>query len=110
MREFLGEKCVEKRAVAVAEQAPYALTIGRRQPFPAEQRPPPRFVARAQGIGELARGRFEARRPDRILRQRRQHRSEEHTSELQSLLRISYAVFCLKKKNKNTPRTNIHDT
>src|SRR3546814_4753129 len=32
------------------------------------------------------------------------HRSEEHTSELQSLMRISYAVFCLKKKKKqNTP-------
>src|SRR3546814_9231527 len=29
------------------------------------------------------------------------HRSEEHTSELQSLMRISYAVFCLKKKNKH---------
>src|SRR3546814_3435133 len=29
-----------------------------------------------------------------------QDRSEEHTSELQSLMRISYAVFCLKKKNK----------
>src|SRR3546814_9524263 len=29
-------------------------------------------------------------------------RSEEHTSELQSLLRISYAVFCLKKKNNNS--------
>src|SRR3546814_8542616 len=28
------------------------------------------------------------------------HRSEEHTSELQSLMRISYAVFCLKNKNK----------
>src|SRR3546814_5625017 len=28
-----------------------------------------------------------------------EHRSEEHTSELQSLMRISYAVFCLKKKN-----------
>src|SRR3546814_8338018 len=28
-------------------------------------------------------------------------RSEEHTSELQSLMRISYAVFCLKKKNKS---------
>src|SRR3546814_2064292 len=28
------------------------------------------------------------------------HRSEEHTSELQSLMRISYAVFCLKKKNR----------
>src|SRR3546814_2028616 len=32
-------------------------------------------------------------------------RSEEHTSELQSLMRISYAVFCLKKK-KNTQNTN----
>src|SRR3546814_3087471 len=35
-------------------------------------------------------------------------RSEEHTSELQSLMRISYAVFCLKKKTKkNTKRINI---
>src|SRR3546814_8953850 len=33
-------------------------------------------------------------------------RSEEHTSELQSLMRISYAVFCLKKKNRNT----LHNT
>src|SRR3546814_3214401 len=32
-----------------------------------------------------------------------QHRSEEHTSELQSLMRISYAVFCLKKKKKKHP-------
>src|SRR3546814_9434105 len=31
----------------------------------------------------------------------RARRSEEHTSELQSLMRISYAVFCLKKKKKN---------
>src|SRR3546814_9898593 len=31
----------------------------------------------------------------------RELRSEEHTSELQSLMRISYAVFCLKKKQKN---------
>src|SRR3546814_8765278 len=30
------------------------------------------------------------------------HRSEEHTSELQSLMRISYAVFCLKKKKQHT--------
>src|SRR3546814_2625671 len=34
-------------------------------------------------------------------------RSEEHTSELQSLMRISYAVFCLKKKNYNK-LNNIH--
>src|SRR3546814_4814219 len=46
------------------------------------------------------------------------NRSEEHTSELQSLMRISYAVFCLKKKqipshpsNKNKPHTIItYDT
>src|SRR3546814_3682298 len=35
-------------------------------------------------------------------------RSEEHTSELQSLMRISYAVFCLKKKNKHKIKSN-HD-
>src|SRR3546814_4790611 len=34
-------------------------------------------------------------------------RSEEHTSELQSLMRISYAVFCLKKKNNNHSETLI---
>src|SRR3546814_5474860 len=33
-------------------------------------------------------------------------RSEEHTSELQSLMRISYAVFCLKKKKKHTSTLN----
>src|SRR3546814_8080439 len=35
-------------------------------------------------------------------------RSEEHTSELQSLMRISYAVFCLKKKNKKKTTRNDH--
>src|SRR3546814_7931002 len=47
--------------------------------------------------------------------QRRVGRSEEHTSELQSLMRISYAVFCLKKKIKQdttaphcTMTTNLH--
>src|SRR3546814_7958619 len=40
------------------------------------------------------------------VRQRRQEgRSEEHTSELQSLMRISYAVFCLKKKNNTHNQT-----
>src|SRR3546814_1120347 len=40
------------------------------------------------------------------------HRSEEHTSELQSLMRISYAVFCLKKKSKTATsnRTNVTST
>src|SRR3546814_3749197 len=35
-------------------------------------------------------------------------RSEEHTSELQSLMRISYAVFCLKKKKKNNIQQSTH--
>src|SRR3546814_2043373 len=39
----------------------------------------------------------------------RMQRSEEHTSELQSLMRISYAVFCLKKKPITTMRRNRLD-
>src|SRR3546814_8031877 len=53
-----------------------------------------------------------ARPPEKLARHRARHcgaielrRSEEHTSELQSLMRISYAVFCLKKKNKTTIKT-----
>src|SRR3546814_8304006 len=51
-----------------------------------------------QGDGERT-------RHPRIMRQQLWLRSEEHTSELQSLMRISYAVFCLKKK-KHTQRIN----
>src|SRR3546814_6912564 len=52
---------------------------GRLGQRPRHLLPPPRGAARPEG--------------------RRRLRSEEHTSELQSLMRISYAVFCLKKKN-----------
>src|SRR3546814_16135726 len=67
-----------------------------------------------RGPGEAAGERARRRRPHehpvrregrRGLPDRGQSRSEEHTSELQSLMRISYAVFCLKKK-KNTKYTN----
>src|SRR3546814_2768560 len=37
------------------------------------------------------------------------YRSEEHTSELQSLMRISYAVFCLKKKKNKRTNTTTHE-
>src|SRR3546814_4298599 len=48
---------------------------------------------RSHGAAQVApAARLPARQPGR---------SEEHTSELQSLMRISYAVFCLKKKNSN---------
>src|SRR3546814_10454409 len=50
---------------------------------------------------------------DNRLRDSKAWRSEEHTSELQSLMRISYAVFCLKKKKSNkytTQHTHTHNT
>src|SRR3546814_4912414 len=53
----------------------------------------------------LAAGRRPAQYRDRGLCRRM--RSEEHTSELQSLMRISYAVFCLKKKKKTQQRTKL---
>src|SRR3546814_6805071 len=61
-----------------------------------------------EGEGAAAHARFlwiKRRRPARAPRRRgrgfrSRTRSEEHTSELQSLMRISYAVFCLKKKKK----------
>src|SRR3546814_7746458 len=55
--------------------------------------------------------RFGRRAPPRPRRSRTERRrSEEHTSELQSLMRISYAVFCLKKKNYKLThhKTDLH--
>src|SRR3546814_4258838 len=85
---------------------------------------------RPRGVGGVAARlcRAETERPDQSLLLRRQAagadpRSEEHTSELQSLMRISYAVFCLKKNNNHIyyvhitnqtsvipKRTHIHTT
>src|SRR3546814_9153580 len=45
---------------------------------------------------------------DTRIEEREDRRSEEHTSELQSLMRISYAVFCLKKKKKITREKNTN--
>src|SRR3546814_3433479 len=59
------------------------------------QRAPARGVRRLRGAADSG---------------RRHRRSEEHTSELQSLMRISYAVFCLKKKKtRSTNRTQQKD-
>src|SRR3546814_2111908 len=64
------------------------------------------FRARLHGNAPITAPRLHAVRVRRTARPFRSRpaaaRSEEHTSELQSLMRISYAVFCLKKK-KNTP-------
>src|SRR3546814_1281379 len=67
-----------------AHHAEHAAAVARARPR----------VAALRGPGEGPGSRLAAR-----------HRSEEHTSELQSLMRISYAVFCLKKKKKPNKTT-----
>src|SRR3546814_9959342 len=63
-------------------------------------------LAMARRVEEIARIHLQARlvRPEF----EPAPRSEEHTSELQSLMRISYAVFCLKKKKKNKHKSNAN--
>src|SRR3546814_10811755 len=66
---------------------------------------------RAIGPGTRAAGRRRSRDEQslRIVEGRAGARSEEHTSELQSLKRNSYADFCLKKNNRNTPSTTASE-
>src|SRR3546814_10373739 len=62
-----------------------------------------RFLKRKIGDRYTPRDQGPLPPPELIVNEALMHRSEEHTSELQSLMRISYAVFCLKKKtNKKT--------
>src|SRR3546814_8082735 len=71
-------------------------------------RPRPRLdpdAAREPG-SRVLRAQQEARRTRRDRGSLRRPRSEEHTSELQSLMRISYAVFCLKKKKTTIKNTS----
>src|SRR3546814_3034369 len=95
--------------------------LRRRSPIPTQARNG-RLVAHHPGVGALgfdrsdlelqSAGQRRAMRHDRhgLVEAGREHvpvaRSEEHTSELQSLMRISYAVFCLKKKTTSTRRKN----
>src|SRR3546814_8137276 len=61
---------------------------------PSDRAPRPR-ITRAIGLPDC-----DHQRKSRVFTLVESMRSEEHTSELQSLMRISYAVFCLKKKRK----------
>src|SRR3546814_1164028 len=68
-----------------------------------------RIVRRLNSEGELVRGEREIDPAEALIVERIfRERSEEHTSELQSLMRISYAVFCLKKKTRDN--THITDS
>src|SRR3546814_6730387 len=62
----------------------------------------PAFVDSSAGFG-LVKHQVERMKEDKP-------RSEEHTSELQSLMRISYAVFCLKKKQQKTTKKSTNST
>src|SRR3546814_5822306 len=91
------------REMDVPESTPvgHRVVAGRRHVLPPGVQPPP---AAGMHEGAVAAADIEDGAPealaiggDPLL-----SRSEEHTSELQSLMRISYAVFCLKKKTKQT--------
>src|SRR3546814_2046793 len=81
----------------------YGLTCRRGNPSAAAEQ-----QQRRQQAGNHQRGKQQPRQAPRRRRPARfdipviYNRSEEHTSELQSLMRISYAVFCLKKKQNQT--------
>src|SRR3546814_4030667 len=78
-----------------------------RHGLPVLRRVGPEFHLRQHLVGE-GRAHHEARMAggDTQIHQPPFGRSEEHTSELQSLMRISYAVFCLKKKTLYNPTIN----
>src|SRR3546814_7592458 len=81
--------------------------------FSKEKRTPPEILTERPAISLVAtvRPTHNSSRPPCRVDLLPQGRSEEHTSELQSLMRISYAVFCLKKKNtKHSTKTNTTDT
>src|SRR3546814_6982549 len=79
---------------------PFSHMIAPRRPAPAWRRGIEVVAAWTWPLLFIRSSRRDAR--DGMAVQLQPPRSEEHTSELQSLMRISYAVFCLKKKNQNT--------
>src|SRR3546814_14587196 len=93
--DLLFEPQVRARDAAVARRVHRARSIQRNRTAEAEGAAPGRARRRAPRMPAAY------RRPCRLCRIDQRHiavRSEEHTSELQSLMRISYAVFCWKKK------------
>src|SRR3546814_2047581 len=94
---------------AILESSPNALACNRRWSLAANASST-KFDRTGRRLGIPAND-VEERSLARTIRTDKGHdlarlRSEEHTSELQSLMRISYAVFCLKKKKKHTHTQN----
>src|SRR3546814_8890899 len=95
--DWSSDVCSSDLAQAVAERLCHRQRADHRflAPVRPEKQPPDEQTGRTNKQTETA-----VERAGERERRTRRHRSEEHTSELQSLMRISYAVFCLKKKKK----------
>src|SRR3546814_10827023 len=102
------------RSVGLLRHPDLAHRLRDAHPCPCNTSPRCSFVAMSSGLSRFAaiswssnlRGKL-----PRLVDHFSEGRSEEHTSELQSLMRISYAVFCLKKKNSRphtAPQSVIH--
>src|SRR3546814_9773735 len=93
-----------------SDSEPSAIAVKIAETLLADKLGPPKVNADAAGREALV-GNYYSPKLRRVLTIREHARSEEHTSELQSLMRISYAVFCLKKKKKKqnvNTRPNDH--
>src|SRR3546814_1237594 len=108
-----------KHPVMVGSIIPSSPTLIRAMLKPVDWQNVKLFVEYGPGVGTFCRPVLERMRPDAMLiaidtneefvdylNADIADRSEEHTSELQSLMRISYAVFCLKKKKKSQHNTS----
>src|SRR3546814_7234966 len=97
---FPDPPLVRSAAIAELQQQGYALPDYPEEPANDAEREAKARYDKVKGSAVnpvLREGNSDRRAPASV-----KQRSEEHTSELQSLMRISYAVFCLKKKNKDT--------
>src|SRR3546814_4589821 len=103
-RQFLKEPPIEKQLAAHRRVAQRGIVprawLQQRHRFVADKR---QFVPRVIAFIR------DDRDPVAIGADLRHRRSEEHTSELQSLMRIAYAVFCVKKKTKNENNSNCNE-
>src|SRR3546814_4478210 len=101
------------RAARVARAVPWQTTARpKAEAYPRAPKPDPHpanIPSRAESTAYRAPAVAGARPAHRPPAPACRKRSEEHTSELQSLMRISYAVFCLKKKNRQdrNKRTDV---
>src|SRR3546814_6210376 len=94
-----ADRATQVRLRAVARCRRSYESDGHRSALEPRRRQFQTAVHRRRGLSGRAEGAHRARIA---------HRSEEHTSELQSLMRISYAVFCLKKKKNTKKQGTLH--